>query len=505
MEEAKGKSKPWIYLGWGFVFLAACLVAFIAWVTMGDLKLQVFQVGTRFQELDAQITRMQEHYSNLANEQKELLEVWGLAALILGISGGVASVLRAPQAVIVVFGGFTALIYGTTKIYDPQLATKTLNSARSQLACVKPRVLTLASLSTNTRPAISPALSDLVSSLQPLQENSATFNVQMNLLNEQRGAHQEERNAAITAIDQALLQPVRDLSYELQTLEHHKTDISAILFEVEFLNNKQPSEELSPILIKARSAYEQVSVAINTLMRLQTMENRLIDETRIYRELETRSASRLVAGQTLSQEALSLSQSLPGKIDKLRNWPFEFEDATSYAHKVVNDIQNQVVNTIASSGIANNSIQDIVVAATGLIPTASPKEEPFDAHMVSDHVVQGEEALAQMETPADMQAIIRHAFEVIHRTELVLEDYTDKLDYANNKILELDRIIIDHLPVISSAVKKLQSTIGNLDFEMSNLQHNVDEANRAQEQANDLLSKPDPARLKIEIESCIKV
>ncbi len=502
MGEEKEKSSIWIYLAWVVVFIAACVVAFIAWKTMGNLKIEVFQIDTDIERLGSLITRIEEHYSNLANEQKELLEIWGLAALILGVSGAVASVLRGPQAVIVAFAGFASVIFGATKIYDPQLAVQTLNSARSQLACVKPTVQTLTDLSKKTQPFVPSALSSLVESFQPLLEDSVSFMVQVNRLSEIRDAQQEERNVAINAIDKALLRPVADLSYERRNLKDRLADILSVRYEIEERNDSNHTEELSQLLSRIGAVNQQLSDAIDILMRPEMMEDRLIRESRAYREEMARSASRLAAGQKLSNEALALPRELPDKIDRLKIWPIDFENAVAVAHTTVNEIQNQVAIKIASSGVVESPIQEIVVAASDML-TSERIIEPVIAYAESADLTQNQSSLSETVTHSDVQAIIKKANKAINKAEQLLLGYRDKLEYANNKIHELDALIINQLPVITRSIKMLRAAIEKLAEATPILQLEVNAANQALGKANEILNRPAPSQLKVEIEACI--
>lgn len=507
MDEEKEKSSVWIYLtylAWVTLFIAACVVAFVAWKTMGNLKIDVFPLGTTIEGLGSQITRIEEHYSSLANEQKELLEIWGLAALILGISGAVASILRSPQAVIVAFGGFAALIFGATKIYDPQLSVKTLNSAISQLACVRPKVQTLTDLNEKIKPLIPSALSGLIESFQPLLEDSASFTVQVNRLGEIRSAQQEERNVAINAVEQALQQPTADLSYERLKLKNQQANIQSARDETEALNKSNPTEEISQLLSKITTIDLQLSDAIDTLTRPEMMEERLSSQARAYQEEMTRSASWFATGQKLSSEALALTQALPEKIDKLRVWPTDFENAVAVAHTVTNKIQNQAISKIASGGVAENPIQNIVIAATDALINKSVAPTESALSTGSADLVQQLTALSSALTlpEGDVQAITQKANKAINRAEQLLLDYRDKLEYADTRIRALDELIINQLPVIAGSVKMLRTAIKKLSEATPDLQLEVDAANQALKKANEILNRRAPSQLKVEIEAC---
>ena len=497
------KSIILISLAWVVVFIAACVVAFIAWKTMGNLKIEVFPIGNNIERLGSQITQIEAHYSNLANAQKELLEIWGLAALILGVSGAVASVLRGPQAVIVAFGGFAAVIFGAIKIYEPQLAVQTLNHARSQLVCIKPKVQILTDLSEKTQPLVPSALSSLVESFQPLLEDSTSFMVLVNRLSEIRNAQQEERNVAINAIEQALLQPVADLSYQRRNLRDRIADIRTSRYELKELYDGNPTEELSQMLSRVETVHQQLSDAIDTLMRPEKMEDRLISESKAYREEMARSASRLAAGKKLSNESLALTRELPDKIDRLKIWPTDFENAVAAAHAAVNEIQNQVVSKIAYSGVAKNPVQATVLAATDML--ANPQSLTSAVDLIKPaELVEGNVVLSEGVALTDAHLIIKNANKAINKAEQLLLDYRDKLEYANNKIQELDALIINQLPVIVGSVKMLRAAIKKLAEATPSLQSKVDTANQAIGKASEILNRPAPSQLKVQIEACIR-
>ena len=499
MDESPSNKNIWIYVTWASVFIAACVIVLLAWRTMGHLRIDIFETGTNISRLNDQIPLLEKHYSTLANKQKEILEIWGLAALILGIAGGIASILRAPQAVIVVLGGFAAIIFGTTKIYDPQTSLQNLNNARSQLACIKPKVHLLAELSLQNTSNIEKTFTELESAYLPLSTHSSPYILLIDQLKDLNKMKKQERDSALTTIEGTLLIPVIDMSKAWIELDEQVERLNVLKYDLQDPSNDKHFKNKATFLSQLELTTRKLNNTIDQLQRPTLLENKLINQVSSYRESIANLTGQIATGEQISDEVKKLIEELPNKINLLRNWPSAFNAAVTTAFNSVNTIQSHVISQLASGGVTQTSIEEIVAQATNTIqPTSgeiiSPSPEPS---MVFDDL------LAQSELPRTSELSPTSIIQAIDAANKIIAKYKQELSYATSKSQQLKTLIAEKLPLITGFINQISRLTIVFQTRTSTLQKLIDTATKADQKAAEILNLPEPNRLKKEIEACL--
>ncbi|MEM7379455.1 MAG: hypothetical protein AAF460_18365 [Pseudomonadota bacterium] len=502
---AQGSNKTvWIFLVWSLVFLTSCGIAFAAWKTLGTLAIDVFPLGNDIAALAAQVDAMQAHYATTANALKEQVEVWGLAALVLGVSGGVASVLRAPQAVIVGLGGFAAVIFGATQIYDPQNAVKALNTARNQLACVKPRVLTLTQLRQRTEPFVRSAQDSASDAVLPLLNSSAALGAGVAQLAATRVAHPERRAHARDAIDAALLVPFMSTDTDWDRLVEHRNHLFGLRMAVEDHVHASASDALTDALSRLDERDHLLAEAQDALSRPADLEFELGNTLNAYDHAMQRSAALLAEGDALARQSTTMATRLGENVDQLSRWPAEFEAALTAAHTATNRIQNTVHAELASGGVADTPISEIVASATDL----HLGDALADLDINNADILAAPDVLARPPSvaplPTDARLLIVEVDAALAVADAALASLDDTLARARQRSAALNTLRTEQQPVLVGAEQRLQRDSVALDGASQLTREDMATGTRAIEEAGTILNLPAPARLETEIKACLE-
>jgi hypothetical protein len=185
-------SGRWTLTLFGVAAILAVSLPFL-WRTVANPYIDASQFVPNISHTIDSLQVLNNRYGAAIAAQHSFKTVSSVAALIVGAAAIAAGVLRAPQLVIVAFGVLSALVYGVQALFYNQTAISSMETGRSELACIAMASNAFGQNDNQIKAAIPKLQSQFASALPALENQRARLAVFVGRLKDVSAFRTEER------------------------------------------------------------------------------------------------------------------------------------------------------------------------------------------------------------------------------------------------------------------------------------------------------------------------
>ncbi len=496
MRRQHGQSKA-VYLAWLAVAGAAVATGVLLHRGAGDLDLSPPAIGDGVAQLAAGVQALDERYAKAAAQLREFIDLWKLAALLIGAGAAAAAVLRAPQAVTVVLGAFSGAILGALQLFATDDKVAALQTARDGLACIGSHMGELETAHDASPGAILTMRDDLRASALALDDSVLHVESCAARLTRTLALRQERREAAVAAVESALASPPAPYVDALQQVLDARAGID---------------QALQRLASRGAARRDELVALDGDLARAESVL--ALPEQR-YRALaagldgyfESVVAAEMVAADARREldRADALGARIPGALTRLENWTQDLARATAAAHAAVSDVRAELAAVLGRDGASPHAVQAMLAGLATDLASASPAP----ADLLSRLSPVGSSpmpALAESARTPSHALSPQQAARLVERAlasgQDTLERIAPDLQRAANEAGALRSVTTDHLAVLTGVQRPLDTTARRCETSVSALAADAEAAEAAMRDARAVLSRVDLPRLAASLSAC---
>lgn len=444
------------------------------------------------------IRKLDEFHAEVIDKNRKFGETLSLVALILAATAAAATVLRAPQMLIVAVGGLGAIVYGAIQLYSPQSIVDTLSKARSKLACVETVVRALEALPELSDDNVKNMLIDLEGQPAALQKSTARAEVFLQRLIDIKDSMAEARTVALKKIDEVLITPTMTFAGPLNALRSLRSDLSDLNSEVATLSSGDRAKFPQDLIDGLTSSVHRIQVSEAALELPSKLEKQLLDDVKAYHvqladtAVALLSRDEIVAANNLRQETLTVS-------GKLESWPANVAQTNAMVYRAVVQIEDEV---------QRGQAKKVMLSSVEIAAIAAPITEPVYSVSASasisspDYAATTEPELIRADDPVYLSRLIDKTKHALNDVNSVLDQLNAELNAAELEVARIRPVVDIEARVLQGSRKLLELSTTDLTSTIESLKNIREQTDKDVDKARQIVGSTDFVQLKAQITSC---